>query len=142
MVQIEPGTLSRNPLATRVKDAEMMKRGSRTLGRKNPTTTPRKGSINLSANLWDTMHQRELSKSTLKELPGVKISPRTDHLPNVTLNLQPHTRRFVQKVAKEVPKGQQNYSGTISFLERIISDQDNIKTLHNAFTRKKNSLYH
>ena len=126
----------------RVKDAELMKRGSRTLGRNaKPAQSARKCSTNLSANLWEGLHQRALSKSTLKELTGVKVSPRTDHLPSVAPRLQPHTRRFVEKVQKEVPKGQQNYASTISFLERIISDQDNIKTLHNAFTRKKNSLY-
>ena len=91
--------------------------------------------------MWDSMHQRKLSKSTLKSLTGVKISPRNDKLPAVAARLKPATRRFEDKIQQSIPKGQKNHADTISFLERIMTNQDEIKTLHNAFTRKKNSLY-
>ena len=69
------------------------------------------------------------------------MSPRTVKLPGVTPQLKPHTKKFLEKVQSGVPKGQVNHADTIGFLERIISNQDGIKTLHNAFTRRKNSLY-
>ena len=82
----------------------------------------RKGnSINLSANMWDSIHRNQLSKHTLKELHGVKLSPR-GKLPMLTPRLKPHTQRFVNKIIQEVPKGKVNHADTIGFLERIISD--------------------
>ena len=87
------------------------------------------------------MHQRKLSKSTLKILPGIQISPRALKLPEVAAEIKPQTQRFMDKIQRKLPKGQINHGNTISFLERIMSNQDGIKTLHNAFTRKKNSLY-
>jgi len=44
------------------------------------------------------MHQRKLSKSTLKKLPGVQISPRALKLPEVASELKPSTQRFMEKV--------------------------------------------
>ena len=69
------------------------------------------------------------------------MSPNALRLPAVARDMRATTQRFINKVQKKVPKGQVNHSDTISFLERILSNQDGIKTLHNAFTRKKNSLY-
>ena len=56
--------------------------------------------------------------------------------------LKPHSRLFEEKVQQGVPKGKVNYAGTISFLERIISGQDGVKQLPNAFTRLKQSQYY
>lgn len=69
------------------------------------------------------------------------MSPRQNKLPAVENRLLPSARRFEDKVQETVPKGQVNHADTISFLERILSNQDNMKTMHNAFTRRKNSLY-
>ena len=60
-------------------------------------------SIGLSEKRWASVHQRNLSQSTLKELPEVKISPpRLDKLPA----LKPYTRKFEEKIREAVPKGQ------------------------------------
>ena len=59
----------------------------------------------------------------------------------ITPELKAHTKRFVNQIVSSVPKGKINYADTIGFLERIMTNQDGIKTLHNAFTRKKNPLY-
>ena len=66
----------------------------------------RKGqSIKLSSSPWDSMHQRKLSKSTLKKLPGVQISPRAIRLPAVATDVKPETQRFMDKVQRKLPKG-------------------------------------
>jgi len=65
---------------------------------KKGTFLRRGQSIKLSSNAWDSMHQRKLSKSTLKKLPGVQISPRALKLPEVASELKPSTQRFMEKV--------------------------------------------
>ena len=48
--------------------------------------------------------------------------------------------RFKKKVLGSLPKGRLNFGEQISFLERIISHQDKIHDLHNAYTRRKSVL--
>ena len=65
----------------------------------------RGNSIHLSSNMWDGMHQRKLSKSTLKELPNVQLSPRANvRFPGVT-PIKNHTKRFLDKINQTVPRG-------------------------------------
>lgn len=85
--------------------------GSLTSRRKNPieeikhkerekkNTFARRGqSIKLSSTPWDCMHQRKLSTSTLKKIPGIKLSPRALKLPEVTTDIEDTTQRFMNKV--------------------------------------------
>ena len=108
-------TVFRNSLIQTVKNAEIAKKQQGTVGRHRRT-------IHLSSNMWDGLHQRKLSKTTLKELPGVKMSPRNEKLPMMTGELKTQSKRFMNKIVSEVPKGQINYADTIGFLERIITN--------------------
>ena len=139
-IEIEPRSRSvfRNaPVTiTDVKQQEMAKRGKSLIQRGNAAKKQ-----NLSVNMWDSMHQRKLSKSTLRDLPGVKVSPRVEKLPEVTPKLKQATIRLERKIQQSVPKGQSNYGNTISFLERIIKNTEGEKAMHVAFGRKKNSMY-
>ena len=96
-IEIEPRSRSvaRNvPLTINaVKNMEMAKRGKNLVQR---GTAAQKQ--NLSINMWDSMHQRKLSKSTLRELPGVKVSPRVEKLPQVTPKLKAVTKKLERQV--------------------------------------------
>ena len=92
---ISANTRTKN-LAQQVKNRELDLKLKQLVGKGN-------FAIGLSDNRWASVHQRNLSHSTLKELPEVRISPpRLEKLPA----LKPYTRKFEEKIRETVPKGQ------------------------------------